>query len=83
MEELPYLTIVCKDRDENVFWDSAIFWKIVWKPDSVFVLQVFYRGKENIIIVFKSLRQEEILKITYADALLHLSQITTCNKSVA
>ena len=53
------MTIICENRDEDVFRDSAFFWKVVWKPDSVFVLQVFYRGIKNFIIFFKSLRQEE------------------------
>jgi hypothetical protein len=35
MEELSHLTVICENRDEDVFWDSAFFWKVVWKPDGI------------------------------------------------
>ena len=50
MEELSHLTVICENRDEDVFWDSAFFWKVVWKPDGVYIIKVVYRGKKSFII---------------------------------
>ena len=53
------MTVICEDRDEDIFWDPPFFWKVVWKPNGVYVMKIVYRGIENIVVV-ESFGQEEI-----------------------
>ena len=59
MKELSHLTIIREDSDKDIFWDSAIFWKVVWKPDSIVIVHIVYRSKKNLAII-EGLRQEEV-----------------------
>ena len=53
------MTVICEDCDEDIFWDSAFFWKVLWKPDGVYVVKVVYRSIKNFVIV-ESFWQEEV-----------------------
>ena len=59
MEELSHLTVICEDCDEDIFWDSALFWKVFWKPDGIYVMKVVYRSIKDFVVV-ESFGQEEV-----------------------
>ena len=53
------MTIIRKYGDEDIFWNSAFFWKVLWKPDGIDVVKVVNRSVKKFVIV-ESFWQEEV-----------------------
>ena len=53
------MAVIREDGDKDIFWDSASFRKVVWKPDGVYVVNIVNRGIQNFVVV-ESFWQEEV-----------------------
>ena len=64
------MTVIREDGDEDIFWDSAFFRKVLWKPDGVYVVKIVNRGIKNFVIV-ESFWQEEV-RVIHEDLFFRL-----------